>query len=226
MTIVKRVLLFLAAVCSPTITIAQGVDFREGYSPDAGVEKVTPIGGVIFEQFRYGIVEAYEVEDWIEAKIIFAKVRIPPGGKLVPIGSSAKLKVCYIQNSREIGGDYKRGCAFDDDGDGTFDRIAGNPVQGGKSLEPPVPYHPSEIRLNKVGDDFRKTLTYLGVSGETLRLSYREFVNDMARPAFTEEFTIPIGSSLPAKVSVKDAKFTILGIDGNGLRYTVAPHKQ
>ncbi len=52
-------------------------------------------------------------------------------------------------------------------------------------LKEPVAYHIEERQV-AAGDNFRQVISYLGVSGETLRLSYREFSNDMARPAFNE----------------------------------------
>jgi hypothetical protein len=56
-----------------------------------------------------------------------------------------------------------------------------------------------------------------------LRLSYREFSNNMARPAFTEELTIPISKTYPQDVAVKLVKLRIHSIDGLGMRYEILP---
>lgn len=136
---------------------------------------------------------------------------------MVPVSDT---KACFVMHEDEVGGFYNRGCAIDADGDGAFERLAG--VGAGK-INPPVAYHDGEMRISRVNDNFEKKITYLGMSGDTLRLSYREFINDMARPAFTEELSLPLPKTFPARIVVKDTTFVILGISGEGLRYSVAP---
>lgn len=64
-------------------------------------------------------------------------------------------------------------------------------------------------------------LTYLGSNGSALSLSYREFINDMARPAFTEELQVPLSQPFPQKVRAKGVMFQVDKIDGVGLQYSV-----
>jgi hypothetical protein len=68
---------------------------------------------------------------------------------------------------------------------------------------------------------FRQQLSFLGVAGNTLRLSYREFVNDMARPAFTDEVTFTLSGSYPETIAYKDIVIDVLGISNAGIRYIV-----
>ena len=69
------------------------------------------------------------------------------------------------------------------------------------------------------GNNFRKLIIYSGVGDGTIKFSYREFTNDMARPAFTEELTLPLGKSFPQDVAIKDQVFTLISLDGMGLTY-------
>ena len=66
---------------------------------------------------------------------------------------------------------------------------------------------------------FEFRLIYLGTSGGALRVSYREFANDMARPVFTEELTVPLGITFPQVIAVNDTKLVIHNIDAVGLDY-------
>jgi hypothetical protein len=44
-------------------------------------------------------------------------------------------------------------------------------------------------------DNFQRKLVYNGKSGNSLFISYREFVSDMARPAFTQDLTFDLAES-------------------------------
>jgi hypothetical protein len=93
-------------------------------------------------------------------------------------------------------------------------------VQGGKKLPHPFAYKASEF-IQPTSGSLKQVVIFLGSTKDSLRLSYREFVNDMARPAFTEEYTFPLSSTFPQPISFKGVKMTIAGIDGEGLHYTV-----
>jgi hypothetical protein len=54
-----------------------------------------------------------------------------------------------------------------------------------------------------------------------LRLSYREFSNDLARPAFTEELSFPVSDAFPQTIVWRNTKITLLGLDNEGLRYRI-----
>jgi hypothetical protein len=65
----------------------------------------------------------------------------------------------------------------------------------------------------------RKEILYDGRSGSTIKLSYREFVHDLARPAFTQELTYDISSD--RVVGFRGARFGILSAGNSGIRYKV-----
>lgn len=93
-------------------------------------------------------------------------------------------------------------------------------------LPSPVAYEP-EPYVDTPGDKgtFRQQLSFLGVSGSTLRLNYREFSNDMARPAFTDEVTFTLSGSFPETIAYKDVVIDVLGISNAGMRYVVKSTK-
>jgi hypothetical protein len=59
-------------------------------------------------------------------------------------------------------------------------------------------------------------LIYLGKSGDTIRMSYREYVKDMARPAYSMEVTYP---AVVGKVTFRNTTFEITEITGNHIKY-------
>ena len=69
-------------------------------------------------------------------------------------------------------------------------------------------------------DAFRFVILFQGATTDTLRFSYREFKNDMARAAFTEELTIP-REPFPQMMMLKNIQIEVLGVSGMGLRYKI-----
>jgi hypothetical protein len=80
-------------------------------------------------------------------------------------------------------------CFLDDDGDGRFDRQLGRNYDGIEA-EGSSPVHKAACVRRGQGSGPLHIL-YQGATSDTVRFSYREFKNDLARPAFTEELTIP-----------------------------------
>lgn len=213
---------YIAAALSLMLAQPVGAQImREGTTPTPGVEQSATVGSTIIEAFRYAALPAFEISERVQAQILFARVDIPAGAKLVPINTQTRLKACYVQTLQDVASENYAGCLMDDDGDGTFDRVAGNNVQGGRRLPHPVPYTQSELILHSSERNFRQHIIYLGVSGDTLRLSYREFMNDMARPAFTEEYSLPLSPDYPQTLAVKDFTITIISVGPSGLRYRI-----
>ncbi len=68
-------------------------------------------------------------------------------------------------------------------------------------------------------DSMKKELLYNGRSGTTLRLSYREFVKDMARPAFTQELTYDLRDD--RVIGFRGARIEVMDANNTTVRYRV-----
>lgn len=72
----------------------------------------------------------------------------------------------------------------------------------------------------KVGPTaFKRELVYSGVSGGVVRLSYREFSGDLARPAFTQELTYDLADG--DEIGFRGARFRVLKATNVSIRYVV-----
>jgi hypothetical protein len=182
---------------------------KVGMEPPVGVERTATIGSPVVEKFRFDAVKVGMADGDVVKGTLTGNITIRAGEPLYQVQSKARYKACSQSGP----------CALDDDGDGTFDRIALDDTVAALRLKAPVRYQIKDAVAPSSSGNFKQVVSYLGVSGDTLRFSYREFLNDMARPAFTEELTFPITKTYPQGVAFKDVKMTILGIDGMGLRY-------
>ena len=74
-------------------------------------------------------------------------------------------------------------CWVDKNSDGILD------VNKMNNLPAKVPYQQERLQLDLPESGFRYELLYQGVANGVVRLLYREFVDDMARPSFSQELT-------------------------------------
>jgi hypothetical protein len=99
---------------------------------------------------------------------------------------------------------------------------------------PPVVYHYAmgykfggepvagitETTTNKWSkDSFKRELIYSGVSQNTISISYREFVDDIARPAFSQELKYDLSQG--TTIGYKGARFEVIKANNTELVYRV-----
>ena len=66
---------------------------------------------------------------------------------------------------------------------------------------------------------FRRELIYGGVSQGTVSLSYREFINDMARPAFSQDLRYDLGAG--SEIGFRGARIEIIQAGNVSVKYRV-----
>jgi hypothetical protein len=92
------------------------------------------------------------------------------------------------------------------------------PVEATVSEKPPV-------RCLRAGDNsFKRELVYSGVSQGTITLLYREFKNEFARPAFSQEVRFDLKEG--DEIGFKGARFKVKKASNLGLTYSVERHLQ
>jgi hypothetical protein len=68
-------------------------------------------------------------------------------------------------------------------------------------------------------NNFQQTLIYMGKEGNTIKMSYREFLNDLARPAFTTDVSYDLDES--HDITYKNAQITIISAASANITYKV-----
>jgi hypothetical protein len=210
----KKLLGLCIAIIASYPAVAQ--EMKVVSFPEIGTETSVPAGGELYSYLRVFTMDGARIDadtkagDWLLEKPVAA------GTQLVPVLTKTKFKACVpFPNSFDAAGP----CFLDDDGDGRFDRHASDDFKMARKLKIPVPYTKVPISIIRA-DSFKKIILFQGATSDTLRFSYREFKDDMARPAFTEELTI-LRESFPFMVLVKNLQIEVLGVSGMGLRYRV-----
>lgn len=111
-------------------------------------------------------------------------------------------------------------CYADENADGEFDKPGRDP-ETGKRVD--IPYTAHRIHIDLPSDGFRTELVYQGAGGGILRLAYREFIDDMARPAFTQDLTYDLSPDGTTMIAFQTLEVEVLEANNMGLRYVVHP---
>jgi hypothetical protein len=111
-------------------------------------------------------------------------------------------------------------CLIDKDGDGKFDNFSFKFGEKIQDLGETVAYEKLTDKSSKAtADTFKAVVIYVGSSGSSLLLSYREFSGGLARPAFTEELSIPLDKTYPQELRFKGLTIRVDKLNGTGLQY-------
>jgi len=74
-------------------------------------------------------------------------------------------------------------------------------------------------KISEHGNSFQQTLLYSGRVGDKLKISYREFSNNLARPAFNNEVEYDFSTS--KTIGYKGASLEVISADNNSITYKV-----
>lgn len=215
--------LILAGCASIQITERNVATEKVGESPPIGSQASTPVGGTVFSQFRYWSKIGYRLDAPVNSSFMLGQVAAAQGDSLVRAVVDGKTAFCTERRTYfdPVVGPHRTTCFIDPVGSGTFTKMTAAPgvVWLEKDLPSPVGYSKSE-QIFPRSDSFKYELLYQGVSGKTIRLSYREFLDDLARPAYFQDVSYDIGT-LPVTLTFRTVKLEVFSADNNALSYRV-----
>lgn len=217
----KLIFFFIAA------SIAGCVTTRSNYRPMAVAISEPPIGQTV----TVGVGEAMLRQGkYIESDSIFLPESVKVGvlgtytfsrGYYVREGEDAKNEFYRPEDSQE-GGHVEKGALTDPyktmmviKGQNT---LCGVSVFNAKVCE-------KNVRMERIrrpsltSDGFQQTLIYSGRVGSKVNISYREFSNNIARPAFNNDVEYDLGES--TTIGYKGAEIEIIEATNRSIKYKV-----
>ena len=113
-------------------------------------------------------------------------------------------------------------CLMDKNGDNRFDTLLQRGYKPPKGIVVDVPFERVLLtQSDSLAEAFRRELVYEGAGGGVLKLLYREFSSDMARPAFSQEASYDLAHTGPTEVTFKGARLIISAAGNTGIDYKV-----
>lgn len=190
----------------------QSLNFEIETSPEVGQQVTVSPGEELYLYWKKFTVEGARLTIDTKAGQWLVEERISAGTLLVKEDAKLGFKACVPYKGTVKSSGL---CLLDDDDDGRFDRHSDGIIA--RRYKVPVPYERDNVSVVGV-DALRHSILFSGATGDTLRFSYREFNIDLARPAFTEELTVP-REDFPQMIRLKGRTFELLGLTGLGLSY-------
>ena len=208
-------ILALALVAPPAVAAAQEVQVATAGEP------IWTSGSSL------SVTEELVLEDAAKGGGFFSTsgtVDVAAGTVLDNVETSSGIKACS-RTSVQLILAHTRACLVDSDADGRFDKYSYN--ENGKlaALKKPAKYI-KRSQAVEIRPSLEARIIYLGATSAGLNLSYREFKDNIARPAFTEELMIPLSTSFPQRVRFKTLEMEIYKIDGMGMQYSIVPARK
>lgn len=190
LSFILLIYIFTGCALKPIITTQKGV------SPPINTKVKKYVGDVIFEQFEYKQNEVVFLKYNYNKSYILGNINI----------NSTELLLCYSDNTEkqyctskktyfEIFGPYDIVCFGGiDKVNNNFTKVRVPKIMFGSwsSLDNPVEFNKSTIYTNNGASGFKYQLIYAGLDGNTIKITYREFINNMARPAFYQSVNYTI----------------------------------
>jgi hypothetical protein len=215
----------IVAACTPAVSVQQpDAITKKGQEPSINVVSMANVGAVMFTEYNFSETTATRLVDAVNDTFgLGARVQAPAGTVLYAATVSGRQAYCTATAAyaEPLGGFSRPVCFFDTDQDGLLDEywVTGT-VEAASRKVPPVQYTQMQTTSN-VGGGFRKDLLYQGIQADTLRISYREYVDDMARPAFQQDLTYNIEKGQPTTVVFQNVRMEVFAADNSGVRYRV-----
>lgn len=112
-------------------------------------------------------------------------------------------------------------CLFDSNNDNKFDKIGAVMNDSYTDLEKQIPYLLRQTPSTYTVDSFKYVALYQGKSANKIKISFREFKDDMARPAFTQDIEYELEKDGTAIIGFKGLRIQVLKATNTDVTYKV-----
>lgn len=195
---------------------------KTGQVPALNQESTVAVGGTMFSQFKYWSRTGYRLDEAVNMSFALGRISAPKGTFLAKATSGGGKPAYCTENRTYIDplvGPHSIACFLGDGGRLTQVSATPGMVSLTKDLSKPITFSISEL-VTQNDNAFKYELLYQGIAKKTLRIAYREYLREMARPSFFQEATYDI-DELPTIISFRSVSIRILSADNNSLKYEV-----
>ena len=203
-------------------TIVPLTRYNTGKKPPLNQISEANVGDPIYAEFDYVESSGVRLTEGYNVSYMLGSIDIAPGAFLKGYRSDTEKQYCTTTKaySDPLVGPWDVVCLSGiNDGVFTKIRVPGIYFGNWRTPEAPVPFKKASISKDAKG---KKTeLLYEGLSGDTIRVVYREYIDNFARPAFFQEVTYNLNKEGPTELRFKGVKMRILKADNNGIQYVI-----
>lgn len=194
---------------------------KMGQSVPVGQRAKVAVGDAMLAHFNYSSAPGARLLDSVNMTVINQRIVVNAGEHLIQSKVDGQAGFCTGRPAvfgRAFGNAIGHACFFDRNGDGLFDAVKGLGDGWGEQVLSPTRYQTVEVPF---GEGFKQELLYQGKNGNALSVSYREYTNNFARPAFQQDLTYTLNENGTAVVAFRAARITVHKATNTEIDYTV-----
>lgn len=214
----KRISVYFAAIIALTgcASIQTAPAKRQvGSFPEIGKTQTVSTGQVMVAKYDYLSLGVATLLAKVDQSRWYGRTAVQAGEKLTPAISDGQQIFCFP------GFSLGAACFVDSNGSGSFDAAYTVNIYGyltNKDRIPPAPYR---IADQSIKDGFKYELLYEGVDNGVVRVAYREYTENVARPAFSQDLTYTLAANGPTQIKFREVSIKVLHADNTSIEYTV-----
>ena len=222
-TLILLISLAFSGCATIKVSELSTVESRIGAVPNIDEQAVAPVGGIIYSQFRYWSKKGYRLKNDLSVGLGLGRVSVSDGDFVLK--AEVEKHAAYCTEKRAyidpLFGPHATACFIDVDNDGKFERLKAAPgvIWFESVITPALEYEKSELIIPRT-DSFKYELLYQGITNGSLKLSYREYINDFARPAFFQDVTYDLDSTTTT-ITFRTVRIEVLRANNNQITYRV-----
>jgi len=206
------VLILFLVGCASVET--QPPSYEQGKFPELDTVTTVNVGQVMVTEYDYlsqaraVLLQEIDGSFWAGREPALA-------GTSLPASLSGGRQVFCVQSRRQ-----GAPCFEDSDQDGKLDRAytfnAFQQLVSGRNIDP-VAYRMADEAIQ---DGFKYELIYQGIDRGVVRIAYREYTDNLARPAFSQDLTYTLQGAL-TEVRFRNMSLEIQSANNNEITYIV-----
>ncbi len=206
--------LILTGCMSMSIPQFQNVTtYRQGKIPELNQESSTDVGSTIYTEFDYQEIETIRLTESVKSSM----ADIPANTSLTAMTMDGVL---VYQPYGTV--NFPGILLSDQNEDGKLDRIKdiSSMNSSWRNLQPEVAYEEAESIPTQSGG-FKLELVYQGLTDNQIKVLYREYNNNIARPAFTQNVEYELDNDGESLIAFKGARIEVLEASSTEIKYRV-----
>jgi hypothetical protein len=187
------------------------------------------VGATVLSQHREITRRGLRLASGFSGRVGGAPVNVTPQDLLLRATANSQQALCTerLTMSNLVGVPIKPTCfgGLVGDAEATTVMVPADAMWWSQTLPSPLKIETTEIPVPQ-RDVLRRELVYLGTTtsarfaGTVIRIGYREFLDDIARPAFSQEASYDV-TSLPARIAYQNASIEVLAVGAGSMTYRV-----
>ena len=211
------------SACVSAGPLVPNASTKVGESPRLNEVVERSVGEAIYETYNYQQFEGAKLTELVAVDVLAAKWSLPAHEPLQAYVDGPEKIYCTREPALLVMGKMtSRICLADLDNNQRFDSWKapqGPPArQRWNKLKNELGFNSGGAMTSTMGG-FRYELLYQGISGNVVSLLYREYIDDLARPAFQQDLSYTLAPEGATDVSFRGTRIRILSADNNRIRY-------